>query len=163
MNQRLEIAAKVKSLIGGALATLEAPPAEGSTGFFSATLTWDGSGDVDTHVYEPDGTHVWYQAPTGNAGYLDVDNTVADGPEHYYSSCSSEKLQTGSYVVEVANFAEATGRVATIQIASFSDGVLGTKSVTLGGPTANVPSVTLFTVIVTKDATTGRYEVAIGP
>lgn len=163
INQYLNISQSVRSYIDEALGTLVAPPIQASTGFFSATLTWNGSGDVDLHTYEPSSLHVYYASPQGNSGYLDFDNTVANGPEHYYASCNSDILQLGSYQIAVANYNRADGRTATVQIASWADGVLGTKSVTLGGATFDIPSATLFNVIVTKDSQTGKYSVSLGP
>lgn len=161
INQHLDISRAVKGLINTALTELVAPPAQAASGFFTATLTWDGSGDVDTHVYEPDGAHVWYRSQAGNAGYLDVDNTVANGPEHYYASCDANTLQTGEYKIAVANYDSADGRTATVQIASYLDGVLGTQSVSFGSATRDTPSATLFTVRVNKDEK-NRYKVSLG-
>ncbi|WP_344763891.1 hypothetical protein [Actimicrobium antarcticum] len=161
LNPYLAISAKVKSLINNGLASLVQPPSRAATGFFSTTLTWDGIGDVDTHIDEPGGTHVWYRSKQGRAGFLDVDNVVANGPEHYYASCSAQKLQTGTYKIAIANYARATGRTATMQVASYGSGVLGTKSVTLGGETGDTPMATLFTVNVTKDAA-GVFRAALG-
>jgi uncharacterized protein YfaP (DUF2135 family) len=46
-------------------------------------LTWRGRGDIDLHLYLPNGEHVYYRNQTSRAGAnLDVDNQVADGPEH---------------------------------------------------------------------------------
>jgi hypothetical protein len=163
INQSLDISKRVRSYIEEALNTLVAPPIEASTGFFTATLTWDGSGDVDLHTYEPSGSHVYYRAMQGTSGFLDVDNTTANGPEHYYASCNPDVLQPGSYQIAVANYARADGRTATVQIASWSDGVLGTKSANLGGATGDTPTATLFNVIVAKDSQTGRYSVSLGP
>ena len=163
INQSLDISQSVRNHIDEALDTLVAPPTQASTGFFSATLTWNGSGDVDLHTYEPGGLHVYYAAPQGNSGYLDVDNVVANGPEHYYASCNSDILQLGSYQIAVANYSQADGRTATVQIASFLDGVLGTKSVTLGSATGSTPSATLYNVLVTKDSQTGKYSVSLNP
>jgi len=160
INQNLSISQAVKGLINSGLEELVAPPAQASAGFFTATLTWNGTGDVDTHVNEPDGTHVWYGSKVGHSGYLDVDNTVANGPEHYYASCDANVLQTGDYTIAVANFNQADGRTATVQIASYLDGVLGTRSVTLGGATGNTPSATLFTVHVSK-ADHNRFNVSL--
>lgn len=159
INQGLEISKAVKSAIDTALGELVAPPAQAASGFFTATLTWNGSGDVDTHVLEPDGTHVYFRAKTGHAGYLDVDNVMANGPEHYYASCDANKLQTGDYQIAVANYTRADGRQATVQIASYLDGVLGTRSVVLGGATGDDPSATMFTVHVTRDEH-GRLHVS---
>lgn len=77
-------------------------------------MTWDGPGDVDLHVTEPDGGHVFYASSVGAVGYLDVDNRAADGPEHYYATCDPARLQPGVYSVGVNNFARADGRTATV-------------------------------------------------
>jgi uncharacterized protein YfaP (DUF2135 family) len=126
-------------------------------------LTWDGPGDSDLHTYEPNQSHVYYGSMFGTSGYLDVDNTVANGPEHYYASCDSTTLQTGNYQIAVANYARAEGRTATVQIASWKDGVLGTKSVTLGSSTGSYPGFYLFDVGVTKNNQTGKYSVTLEP
>ena len=154
-------AARMKSHVDTALAALVAPPAQAVEGLFTATLTWNGPGDVDLHTYEPEGAHVFYRSKQGAAGYLDVDNTTANGPEHYYASCSATNLQTGVYRIAVANYSKADGRTAVVQIASRDSGVLGTRSVTLGGETGDVPSSTLFTVEVTRDTTTGAVKVGL--
>jgi hypothetical protein len=163
INQALAISQPIRNYINDALDTLVAPPVEASTGFFTATLTWNGSGDVDLHTYEPGGLHVFYANPQGSSGYLDTDNTSGFGPEHYYASCDSDILQTGSYQIAVANYYGADGRTATVQISSSAEGVLGTKSATLGGATYDSPSVTLFNVTVAKDPDTGKYSVSLSP
>ncbi len=61
------------------------------------TMTWgQGESDVDLHIQEPevggiDGRHIYYsnRGQTGSPSttpYLDFDNTVGYGPEHYYAS-----------------------------------------------------------------------------
>ena len=46
-------------------------------------LTWDGRGDIDLHLVQPDGEECWYGNRTTRAGAtLDYDNTVQDGLEH---------------------------------------------------------------------------------
>jgi hypothetical protein len=132
------------------------PGGTGGDGLFAVTLTWDGPGDVDLHVYEPDGQHVYYGATLGGLGYLDVDNTSGYGPEHYYASCSTAAVG-GSFLVGVANYSGATGRVATLQLSSAS--FIGDPlSVTLGSPTGSAPGYYLFRVGVTQTAD-GRLEV----
>ncbi|WP_240154269.1 hypothetical protein [Comamonas sp. Tr-654] len=163
INPGLEISNRVKSHITTALSTLVAPPARATSGFFTTTLTWDGSGDVDLHTYEPGGSHVYYRYMRGASGYLDVDNTVAYGPEHYYASCDSARLQEGTYRVAIANYARAAGRVATVQVASWDDGVLGTKSVTLGAATGDNPVYAMFNVVVSKNAQNGKYSATLAP
>jgi hypothetical protein len=163
LNQAISVSTRIKSQINSAMSRLESIPAQGTSGFFTVNLTWDGAGDVDLHTYEPNGIHVFYSNMTGTSGYLDVDNTTSYGPEHYYASCDSSKLQTGTYRVSVANYARATGRTATVQIASFYDGVLNTKSVTLGAETGSTPSENLFNVVVSKNSSTGKYSVSLSP
>lgn len=161
INQSLGISNAVRNLIDDALDTLEAPPVQSNVGFFDATLIWNGSGDVDLHSYEPSGLHVWYASRQGNSGYLDFDNTTANGPEHYYASCDSEVLETGLYRFSVANYSRADGRTATVQISSSKEGVLDTRSVTLSGATGNTPTATLFYVLVTQDPETDDFSVTL--
>ncbi len=163
LNPSLPTAARVQAAVDAALAGLQAPPARAEPGFFTATLTWDGVGDVDLHVYEPSGTHVYYAWVYSDTGVLDVDNTQARGPEHYYVSCDPRRLQVGRYTVKLANFKGAKGRVATVQLASARGGVLGTRSVVLGEATSAVPAFLMFRVDVTRDPATGRYAAALAP
>lgn len=69
------------------------------TGGFSAILTWRDQDDVDLHVLEPSGTHVYYDNPKGQ-GTLDADLSNGTGPEKYYIAC--QDLQTGTYRVSVS-------------------------------------------------------------
>lgn len=67
-------------------------------GPITITLTWDIQRDIDLHIIEPDGTHVYWMNKTGNNGRLDVDDVSSYGPEHYYSKCN---LMTGNYTVYI--------------------------------------------------------------
>ncbi|HET6426654.1 MAG TPA: hypothetical protein VFG20_23380 [Planctomycetaceae bacterium] len=79
-------------------------------GIVQATLTWDTAGDIDLYVREPTGTIVYYANKTGDVGQLDVDNTVAYGPENYYI-CGQNTVQQGVYDVGVNYYA---GSVASV-------------------------------------------------
>lgn len=151
----------IKNHVNTALKELKAPPTQASTGFFTATLTWDGSGDVDMHAFEPTGSHVYYQNKQGNSGYLDVDNTQSNGPEHYYASCDKTKLAVGTYDIKLANYYGAEGRNATLQIASSENGVLATKSVIMGAETRNNPVYSMFSVKVVQNPETLKYSVKL--
>ncbi len=161
LNPTLTTASHLKTEVAQALNSLVAPPVLAAAGFLTATLTWDGAGDVDLHTYEPDGSHVWYSQRQGTTGYLDVDNTTQYGPEHYYASCDASKIQTGTYTFKVANYYGATGRVARLQLSSDAGGVLGTVSTTLGAATGSNPSVQMLSVNVTKDPVTGVFSAAV--
>ncbi len=45
-------------------------------------LSWAGEGDIDLHLYLPNGQHCFYQNKSTSGAMLDVDNTQRDGPEH---------------------------------------------------------------------------------
>jgi hypothetical protein len=162
LNPTLTTSTHLNSEVATALSTLVAPPATAATGFISATMTWDGPGDADLHTFEPDGTHVFFGSPVGHSGYLDVDNTYQNGPEHYYSTCNAATLQTGTYRFAVANYARADGRTVTLQVSSNNDGVLGTVKATLGPATGTTANIQLMNVNITQDAATGQFQATIG-
>ncbi len=163
LNPALTPASRIRSAVDVSLDTLEAPPRRAASGFFTATLIWDGTGDVDLHAFEPDGSHVYYSTRRGSSGNLDIDNMRANGPEHYFASCDANRLKEGRYSLQVANFTGASGRTATMQITSARDGVLGTRSVVLGADTGPFPSVALFNVWVERDPSSGRWSVTLNP
>jgi hypothetical protein len=150
LNPSLDTSRRVKQQIDEAMMSLVAPPAVTQLGSFSVTLTWDGPGDADLHTLEPDGSHVYYADPAGTSGYLDVDNVEGFGPEHYYASCRRSELLVGTYEVAIANYDGAEGTTATVQVASWKDGVLGTKTGVLGAATGDNPTGTLFRIVVTE-------------
>jgi len=145
---------QITTQVQAALAALVTPAGTGSTGYFTVTLTWDGTGDVDLHTFEPGGSHVYYSAKTGASGVLDVDNVTAEGPEHYFATCDPTLLQAGDYKIGINNYNGATGRIATIQVSSYEDGELLTRSMDVGpqlGSSGNASPLTVFTVTVAKD------------
>lgn len=161
LNEQFDVSARVKGQINAAIASLVAPPSQAVPGFFTATLTWDGPGDADLHTIEPEGAHVYYYEPDGGSGYLDVDNIIGYGPEHYFASCDRARLQPGEYVIGLANYKGAEGRTATVQVASWNEGVLGTKEVVLGEATESYPSAWLFRVTVKEDSADGELRIDI--
>jgi uncharacterized protein YfaP (DUF2135 family) len=77
-------------------------------------LTWGSEPDVDLHVFEPGGSHVYYADRQGNNGFLDRDDVTAFGPEHYYASCST--LRAGTYRVGVNYYRGFSTEIARIEI-----------------------------------------------
>jgi uncharacterized protein YfaP (DUF2135 family) len=78
-------------------------------------LTWDGPGDIDLHLFLPNTEHCFYQNKKTQAGAeLDIDNTVADGPEHIVM----EHALPGAYQLTVVYFraSEPTPRTVTWQV-----------------------------------------------
>jgi hypothetical protein len=161
INLHLPTSVSIAYYIDQSIRALTPPPSKAQGGFFTATLTWDGSGDVDLHAYEPLGAWVYFRQDKGQAGYLDVDNVYGYGPEHYYASCDTDNLQEGTYDIKVANFDRADGKTATVQIASYEDGVLGTQSMVLGRATRDDPAFHVFSVLVSKDNNTGLYKASL--
>jgi len=152
--------ATIKSDLESRLNSLTTPANQASNGFFTVTLTWDGPGDVDLHVFEPNGSHVYYGSRAGTSGFLDVDNTVGMGPEHYYATCDASRLQEGLYRVGINNYARATGRTATLQLASAAKGELLTRSLGVGpenGSAGNVNPTIVFNVRVRRDPASGQF------
>lgn len=96
--------AQVVGLLHSGFATLvPAANPNAAVGAFTVTLTWSGLGDEDLHVFEPNGSHVFYAAKQGVVGYLDKDNVYGYGPEHYYASCDPAVMQAGTYQVAINN------------------------------------------------------------
>jgi len=153
----------VQRLAQETLGNIQEPRTEGSEGFFTATLTWNGSGDVDLHIEEPDRTHVFWSNKQGNSGRLDVDNTFANGPEHYFASCNPVELQEGVYRFGINNFAGADGRRFALQLSSAREGVLVTHSNIDVGPALgsefDSDPFYLYSVIVMQDSD-GNFSVS---
>lgn len=92
----------VKTLIANGLKKIK--PGKSTTGPITVAVNWDKAGDVDLHINEPAGAHVFYENPRGEVGYLDRDDTTGTGPEHYYTSC--ENMKEGTYNIGLNHFAD---------------------------------------------------------
>lgn len=84
-------------------------------GFFQITLTWNIAGDIDLHLLEPLGTHVYWRNRRGQIGELDRDDIYGTGPENYFV-CSPGRLHPGTYAVKLNNFSGVTGTQTTVLI-----------------------------------------------
>lgn len=145
---------KVKEMTMSALDMVVAPKTNGATGFFTVTLAWDGSGDVDLHTFEPAGAHVYYANRQGDTGALDTDNVTANGPEHYTASCDPNVMKPGIYRVGINNFSRATGRTATVQVSSALEGEIFTRSLGVGtelGASGNDSPIPVVSIEVVAD------------
>jgi hypothetical protein len=106
--------AAILSQIVQILNTIERPADEAQEGIITVTLTWGAEPDVDLHVFEPNGTHVYYANRFGPSGFLDVDDVTSFGPEHYFVSCDT--LEAGTYAVGVNYFRGSAPENAHVQI-----------------------------------------------
>lgn len=107
---------RIVGLVHQVMAALPYPEREVEGGIITVRLTWGAQPDVDLHVFEPGGAHVYYADPRGSAGYLDVDDVTGFGPEHYYVSCDS--LQEGTYQVGVNYYRGSAPETAQIQVSA---------------------------------------------
>ncbi|MEX3983861.1 hypothetical protein AB4Y45_33290 [Paraburkholderia sp. EG287A] len=151
-----------QAVIDGVTAALNqlSPPPQASNiaqGSFTVTMTWSGTGDEDLHVYEPGGSHVYFASRQGQVGYLDTDNTVGYGPEHYYATCDANVLQPGAYQLGLVDYRAADNETATIQVAT-KDGVILTKQFATGPATMGTSATPVMTVNVAKDSSTGQFS-----
>lgn len=112
-------------------------------GFFQVTLTWNIPGDIDLHVFEPNGSHVFYASKKGQVGELDIDDIPGDGPENYFV-CARGRLQEGDYRVEVNNYNGTTGTVANFAIRAGNQNK--TYQVTVGAPNQGASNLPVATV-----------------
>lgn len=149
-------AAALQSSLTNRMAALNIPNPSSNQGFMTATLSWsvpdssigklangtDIQNDLDLHVIEPTGTHVYYglaernkgggetaAARQGDAGYLDKDSTTV-GPEHYYASCDETVLKEGIYQITVAQESVANPMLTnlTLQVAFAKSGEVFSKT-----------------------------------
>ena len=159
--------AQVINLINSGLASLAQPiPSNAAQGAFIITLTWSGLGNEDLHVFEPNGTHVYYAAMQGSSGYLDTNNTYGYGPEHYFASCDPSVLQTGTYQISINNFNGADNETATVQVATPYGGEFFPEQVNTGptmGLAGNLNPIPVLTVGVSEDPVTGVYTFSVSP
>jgi len=92
---------------------LEKPEAELQKGIITVSLTWGAQPDVDLHVFEADGGHVYYSNPS-NLGALDRDDTNGYGPEHYFLDC--EALEAGSWDIGVNYYSGQGPELASVLV-----------------------------------------------
>lgn len=147
---------KIDEDVNNYMANLQFPSAQLGSGAITVTLTWGSEPDVDLHVTEPNGTHVYYSNLQGISGYLDLDETTSYGPEHYYVAC--ETLETGVYSVGVNYFSGSGPETAQVQV-STGDGNTRTYSQSLTtavGSSGNSSPISISNITVSKDQN-GKY------
>lgn len=84
-------------------------------GVITVALTWGPAPDIDLHVYEPNGTHVYWYYMQGISGSLDRDDRSHYGPEHYHVP-SCDTLERGLYEIALDYFEGDYPEIATVQI-----------------------------------------------
>jgi uncharacterized protein YfaP (DUF2135 family) len=106
---------KITSDMISVLDSLVTPRQIVEPGVITVSLTWGSEPDMDLHVYEPNGSHVFWYTPDGFSGFLDKDDVNSWGPEHYtVDTCDS--LETGSYRVALDYYEGNNPEVAIVQV-----------------------------------------------
>ena len=95
--------------------TIDQGECNDSTSTFEVTLNWEGANtDLDLHVFEPDGNHVYNDADIGVYGNLSADVQAGGGAGETYSSrCSNI---AGSYIIGINYFTGSEPATGTIDL-----------------------------------------------
>ena len=107
------------------------------------TLTWNTLSDLDLHVIEPDGTHVFWNSRTGKTAVLDRDNTTGFGPETI--SVGRNAAATGIYEVLIGHYRGSAPSNASIAI-TLNVGLPNTKTEVFTRQTTEPDAAALFSV-----------------
>ena len=71
-----------------------------SRGVLHISLNWQIPGDIDLHVFDPTGAHIFYDNRTSSIGYLDRDDQEGTGPENIYFTNPPD----GRYTIQVVHY-----------------------------------------------------------
>jgi len=121
-------------------------------GAIKVTLEWGFEPDLDLHVYEPNGAHVYYSNLRGISGFLDLDDVTSFGPEHYFVSCDT--LEEGTYRVGVNYYWGSNPETARVQITT-ADGRTQTTQKTLSiavGSSGDNNPIAIANIVVSKNS-----------
>lgn len=91
----------------------EVPIDVGGSGELKITLMWDFYADIDIHVIEPSGNHIYYanQRNLGTSGNLDVDNRIGGNgaaENVYWENCPK-----GVYDIDVHYYGSGSSNLGT--------------------------------------------------
>ncbi|WP_143026583.1 YfaP family protein [Ferrimonas sediminum] len=149
---RLPSRARINAAITALSEQLTYPEVIAGEGAIRATLSWGDQPDVDLHVFEPGGSHVYYRNKTGEDGTLDVDDTTAVGPENYFVAC--DRVNEGSYAIGVNYFRGYQPEKALVTLYLGNGATFGPRSVTLNtarGSAGNDSPVSVYNIVVHQD------------
>jgi hypothetical protein len=136
------------------------------TGDLQVTLTWNTPTDIDLHVIEPNGTHVFYASRNGITARLDVDDTNGFGPENIFVGAAN--AAPGTYQIYIVHFSGSVPTTSTIAVnlrpgTPTAQTLLFSRSTSVGSPSTgfNVASVNIQTgQIVETFGTRAGLEIA---
>ena len=122
------------------------------TGDVQITLSWSPTTpDIDLHVTDPNGVHIWYsdKAPSNSAGRLDVDDKCGDtgvasgGPENIF--WAPGQAPSGTYRVSVIYYKDCTGDTGAVRwtVRTLVDGVTTTYNGDISPDSGEVHVITI--------------------
>ena len=124
-DSRLRSRGQIDTEIQRLAQVLPYPQLVSGDGAIRANLSWQTapssliSRDLDLHVYEPYGAHLYYASPQGQTGYLQSDSSGSRGLESYLVTC--QDIALGSYRFAV-NFFSGLGPVIARLSLQLGDG-----------------------------------------
>ena len=104
-------------------------------------MAWSSQSDIDLHILEPDKTHIYFGRKQNRIGFLDIDYTKPDGPEHYFTNSSS--LQEGVYEVRANEWRGLGSTRVTFQIAAGPEFIIK-EILTADKPTKDIKAAPYF-------------------
>ena len=147
----------LQSAIRTTVSALSTPVMETGSGAITVSLGWGDEPDLDLHVIEPDGTHVYYGNPLGTSGALDRDDTDGHGPEHYTVPC--EDLMEGTYTVAVNYYYGSGPEVARTTVAAgYEVGSYTTTLTSAAGGSGDMSPTAIADIMVFQDPDTKRWS-----
>ena len=153
LPSRSRIDADMRNYIGPS-GSLQSPTQTLQGGAITVRLDWGSEPDVDLHVYEPNGSQVYYNNLRGRSGRLDRDDINGEGPEHYYVSC--DDIEVGNYVIGVNYFRGDDPETARIRVtAGGNSRAFSRRLTTERGSGGDSTPIIIATVRVTRDSTGG--------
>ena len=114
------------------------------------TLTWNTATDIDLHIIEPNGSHVYFASKTGTTARLDVDDTSGFGPENIFVSAAT--AASGIYQIYIVHYSGSIPTTSTIAVnlrpgTPNAQTLLFSRSTSVGSPSTgfNVATVNVQT------------------
>lgn len=156
-----------KRVMTDTLARLSSTLTTQAAGPITATLTWSSPGDIDLHTYEPvltnfgEKSHVYYANRQGFIGYLDRDDIVGTGPEHYYAAC--ENFIPGQYEFGINYYSGSGAKKVDMKISALGVDypTVSTTVVIPQGPSGNSRPLMMREVTILERQDNGVYRAVV--